>query len=143
MPEYAHTENVAAQPETVFAILDDTSRTPEWLSRCTGIDKLTDGPNRVGTKLRYHYQDGGRTGVMEGEITAHEPGRHLTMRYLDKMMDVTVDFRTEPQGTGTALTHGIDIQPKGFGKVFTPMIKRSLPKQTLDAMAKLKAIAES
>ena len=143
MPEYAHTETIAAPPETVFAILDDTSRTPEWLSRCTGIDKLTDGPNRVGTQLRYHYKDAGRAGSMEGEIIAHEPGRHLAMRYLDRMMDVTVDFRTAPQGTGTALTHETAIAPKGLGKVFTPMIKRSLPKQTLDAMAKLKAIAES
>ena len=142
MPEYSHTEHVNALPASVFELLDDTSRTHEWLSRCTGIDKLTEGPNRVGTKLRYHYKDAGRSGSMDGEITAHEPGRHLAMHYVDKMMDVTVDFVTAPEGVGTSLTQSIHIQPKGFGKVFTPLIKRSLPKQTLDAMAKLKAIAE-
>lgn len=142
MPEYSHTEHVNALPASVFELLDDTSRTPEWLSRCTGIDKLSEGPNRVGTKLRYHYKSGGRAGSMDGEITVHEPARRLTMLYVDKMMDVTVDFVTAPEGVGTSLTHNINIQPKGFGKVFTPLIKRSLPKQTLDAMAKLKAIAE-
>lgn len=143
MPEYSHTEHVNVLPASVFELLDDTSRTPEWLSRCTGIDKLTEGPNRVGTKLRYHYKDAGRSGSMDGEITVHEPARHLAMHYVDKMMDVTVDFVTAPEGVGTSLTHSIHIQPKGLGKVFTPLIKRSLPKQTLDAMAKLKAIAEA
>ena len=143
MPEYSHTEHVNVLPASVFELLDDTGRTPEWLSRCTGIDTLTEGPNRVGTKLRYHYKDAGRTGSMDGEITVHEPGRHLAMHYVDKMMDVTVDFVTAPEGVGTSLTHSIHIQPKGFGKVFTPLIKRSLPKQTLGAMAKLKEIAEA
>jgi len=45
-------------------------------------------------------------------------------------------------GVGTTLTHTIDIGTVGVGKLFTPMIRRSLPKQTIDAMAKLKAMAE-
>ena len=45
-------------------------------------------------------------------------------------------------GVGTSLTHTIDIATKGFGKVFTPLIRRDLPKQTIDAMTKLKALAE-
>jgi uncharacterized protein YndB with AHSA1/START domain len=143
MPAFAHTETVAAPPESVFAILDDTSRTPEWLERCTGIDTLDEGPNRAGTRLRYHYRDGRRTGSMDGEIAAREPGRLLTMHFLDRMMDVTIDFRTAPMGEATSLTHEIDIRPRGFGRLFTPMIKRSLPKQTLDAMARLRALAES
>src|SRR6476660_8909317 len=98
MPSFAHTETVAVAPEQVFAIIDDFDRTPEWLTRCTGIDKLT---------------------------------------------DVTVDFRLAPMGAETSLTHEITIVTKGFGKLFTPMIKRALPRQTLDAMTKLKALAES
>ncbi|GAB3791853.1 SRPBCC family protein [Nocardioides ungokensis] len=143
MPSFAHTETVAASPEAVFAILDDTDRTPEWLSRCTGIDKLTEGPNQAGTKLRYHYQQGGRSGTMDGAIAAREAGRHLTMHFVDKTMDVTIDFRTAAMGEQTSLTHEIDIRTHGFGKLLTPMIKRSLPKQTLDAMTRLKALAEA
>ena len=144
MPQYSHTEQVAASAESVFAIIDDTDRTPEWLSRCTKIDKLTDGPNHVGTALRYHYRDGRRTGEMDGSIVTHEPDRHMAMNFVDKMMDVTVDFVTAPGATEgtTTLTHTVDIKTKGFGKLFTPVINRSLPGQTLDAMAKLKTLAE-
>ena len=143
MPQFAHTLSVSAPPSVIFAIVDDFTKTPQWLSRCTGIDKLDEGGNDVGTRLKYHYDDGRRSGVMDGQIIAREPDRHFAMKFTDKMMDVTVDFVSASDGVGTTLTHSIDIATKGFGKLLTPMIKRSLPKQTMDAMTKLKAMAEA
>jgi Polyketide cyclase / dehydrase and lipid transport len=145
MPTFSHTLQVAASRPQIFGILDDVQRTPAWLTRCTGIDKLDDGPNTVGTRLRYHYKDGRRTGEMDGHITVHDPDEHVAMLYTDKLMDVTVDFVAAPGTTDgtTRLTHTIDIRPKGVGKVFGPLIKRSLPRQTTDAMDGLKALAES
>ncbi len=49
---FSHTLDVAHAPEKVFALLDDLGRTPEWLERCTGIERLSAGPNEVGSKLR-------------------------------------------------------------------------------------------
>jgi len=143
VPSFAHTLSVSAPPSAVFAIVDDFTKTPLWLSRCTGIDKLSDGPNDVGTELRYHYDDGRRSGTMDGQIIAREPDRHFAMKFTDKMMDVTVDFVAASDGVGTTLTHSIAIATKGIGKLFTPLIRRDLPKQTMDAMTKLKAMAES
>ncbi len=143
MPHFAHTLSVSAPPSTLFGIIDDFTKTPQWLSRCTGIDKLDDGPNDVGTPLKYHYDDGRRSGVMDGQVIAREPDRHFAMKFTDRMMDVTVDFVAASDGVGSTLTHTIDIATKGFGKLFTPLIKRDLPKQTMDAMTKLKAMAES
>ena len=138
-----HSVDVAQPPERVFAILDDPTRTPEWLDRCTGIEVLTPGEHAVGTKLRYSYRDGGRSGRMDGEVTARVPNERLTMRYGDKMMDVTVDFRVAGQGGGSRLTHQIDISPRTvMAKLFAPMIRKQLPKQTIAAMEKLKALAE-
>lgn len=145
MPKFAHTEVVNAEPETIFAILDDVTRTPEWLKRCTKIEKLTDGPLAVGTPLKYHYKEGNRTGVMDGRCSAHEANRHLTNTFTDKMMDVSVDFRLEPGSTAgtTNLTHTIDIEPKGLmGKILSPIIRKQLPGQTIGAMTELKALAE-
>jgi carbon monoxide dehydrogenase subunit G len=142
MPRFAHTLSVSAPPSAIFSIVDDVSQTPTWLSRCTGIDKLDPGTNDVGTRLRYHYADGRRTGVMDGQIVAREPDRHFAMKFSDRMMDVTVDFVAASDGVGTTLTHTIDIATKGFGRVFAPVIKRQLPKQTLDAMTALKHLAE-
>ncbi|NYG06901.1 carbon monoxide dehydrogenase subunit G [Phycicoccus badiiscoriae] len=143
MPQFSHTLSVSAPPSTIFAIVDDFTKTPQWLSRCTGIDKLSEGANDVGTQLKYHYDDGRRSGTMDGQIIAREPDRHFAMKFTDKMMDVTVDFVAASDGVGSTLTHSIDIATKGFGKLLTPLIKRDLPKQTMDAMTKLKAMAEA
>ncbi|GAA2740836.1 hypothetical protein GCM10009868_04550 [Terrabacter aerolatus] len=145
MPHHARTEIVDAPPAAVFAILDDVTRAPEWLARCTQLDNLSGGPTAVGTQLRYHYKDGGRTGVMDGRVVAREQDHKLTNSFTDKMMDVTVDFDVEPGPTPrqTRLTHTITIGTKGFGKLLTPVINRQLPAQTEGAMTELKRLAES
>ena len=136
---FAHTIEVPQPPARVFAVLDDFSQTPKWLARCTGIEALTPGPKAAGTKLRYGYKEGGRTGTMEGEIAARAENERITMKYGDKMMDVSVDFHMVPNGAGTKLTHTIDIVPRTFmSKLFAPMIRKQLPKQTVTAMESLR-----
>jgi carbon monoxide dehydrogenase subunit G len=138
---FAHTIEVPQGPAQVFAVLDDFSQTPKWLSRCTGIEALTPGPKAAGTKLRYAYKEGGRSGTMEGEIAARAENERLTMRYGDKMMDVSVDFQMVPNGSGTKLTHTIDITPRSFmAKLISPMIRGQVPKQTVTAMESLRAL---
>lgn len=143
MPNYAHTLEVDASTEAIFAILDDVTRTPEWLDRCTKLEKLDAGPIAVGQRLKYYYREGKRTGEMEGQVAVYEPGRRLTNRFVDKMMEVSVDFQAAPLDEGrTTLTHTITIDTKGIGKLFSPLIKRQLPGQTIGAMTKLKALVE-
>jgi uncharacterized protein YndB with AHSA1/START domain len=145
MPGFSHTLEVAAAPGRVFAILDDVGRTPEWLTRCTGVEKLDDGPNAVGARLLYLHGEGRRIGQMDGRITAYEPDRHIAMEYTDRMMEVGVDFVVRPGASegSSSLTHTLDIRPKGLGLLFTPFISRRLPRQTVEAMQRLKGIAEA
>ena len=74
------------------------------------------GANDVGTQLKYHYDDGRRTGSMDGQIIAREPDRHFAMKFTDKMMDVTVDFVAASDGVGTTLTHASTSPPRGSAR---------------------------
>jgi len=140
---FQHSVDVASDPKDAFAILDDLSATPKWLERCTGIEKLKPGSNAVGDKLKYSYKEGGRSGVMDGEITARSPNEHLSFHYWDKMMDVTVDFRVSQTASGARLVHTIEITPKTlFAKLISPMIRSQLPKQTTTAMERLRGLLE-
>jgi carbon monoxide dehydrogenase subunit G len=140
---FSHTIDVGHEPKEVFAVLDDFAMTPKWLERCTGIEKLSPGPNAVGMKLRYSYKEGGRTGTMDGEIVARIPDEQLTFRYADKMMDVAVDFHVTSAAAGARLTHTIDITPKNvLAKVFAPFIRRGLPRQTIAAMESLRTLLD-
>ena len=139
---FEHSIDVRCRPEQAFGVVDDFGQTPKWLSRCTRIE--ADGPHAVGTKLKYDYRDGGRTGTMQGEITVRQPCERLTMHYADAMMDVTVDFRIAPRDSGSRLTHAIDIAPKTFAaKLLAPLIGMQVPKQTIAAMEKLRGLLEA
>jgi carbon monoxide dehydrogenase subunit G len=141
---FEHSLQVSADPAKTFAMLDDVKRTPEWLSRCTGIEKLDPGPNAVGTKLKYSYKQGRRGGAMTGEIAARTPGEQIKFHYLDKMFDVTIDFRLAKADAGTQLTQAIDIAPRSFmGKLLSPLIKRMLPKQTVTDLEKLRELLKN
>lgn len=139
--EFEHTIDLPQSPAQVFALLDDFSKTPQWLARCTGIVVLTLEGKAVGTKLRYSYKDGRRTGVMDGQIVERTPGQKLGYQYEDKMMQVGVRFLMEPAGAGTRLTHSIDITPKTFfAKLLSPFIRKQLPGQTITAMESLRKL---
>jgi len=139
--QFQHTIDLPQPPSQVFAVLDDVSQTPKWLVRCTGIEVLSPGPLAPGTKLRYSYREGGRAGTMDGQVTDRTPDENLLFSYDDKMMHVDVHFALAPNNSGTRLTHTIDITPKTFmAKLFSPLIRRALPKQTIDAMKSLRSL---
>ncbi|HEY4329389.1 MAG TPA: SRPBCC family protein [Phycisphaerae bacterium] len=140
--EFEHAIDLKAEPARVFALLDDLPQTPKWLASCVAIEKLTPGPNVVGDKLKYSYKESGRQGVMDGVIEARSTNQRLLVHYWDKMMDVTVEYLLAASaGGGTRLVHKIAITPKTFmAKMFTPMIRKGLPKQTTAAMESLRKL---
>ncbi len=138
---FTHGIDLPQSPHQVFTLLADYSKVPQWLKRCEGVAKQGSGPNKVGDKLRYAYCEGGRHGLMDGVITAYEQDSHMAYRYYDKMMAVFVEFRMEPNGEGTHLTHNIEITPHSFmAKLMSPMFKMKLPKQTVHTMENIRAL---
>jgi uncharacterized protein YndB with AHSA1/START domain len=139
-----HTETIRATPEKVFAVIDDLTRTNQWLPPCVSLEKIGTGPNAPGDKLRYVYRQGGKNGEMAGEIVARTPGERLHCKYNDDVFEVSVDMRVAPAPEGAATTHTIEITPKSFmGKMMSPMIKAGLGKQTREASEKLKKLLET
>lgn len=139
-----HTISVTTTPAQVFALLDNLPRTPEWLKPCTELRKLAPGPNAVGDRLSYSFSQGGRPGLMQGEILERVPGSRLVCVYSDAMMEVRVEFNVLREPSGARLTHRIAITPRTWlARLMSPLIRRSLPKQTRDAMERIRAILES
>ncbi|EGF90895.1 polyketide cyclase / dehydrase and lipid transport family protein [Asticcacaulis biprosthecium C19] len=138
---FEHSIDVPQSPNQVFSLIDDYKKVPLWAIRCEGVAKQGAGPNKVGDKLRYAYCEHGKHGLMDGVIVTQDQDSRLSYKYYDKMMQVFVDFRLEPDGAGTRLTHRIEITPHSFmAKLMSPMYRMKLPKQTVAAMAALKAL---
>jgi uncharacterized protein YndB with AHSA1/START domain len=138
-----HTTRVSAPPERVFAILDDPARTPEWLRRCRGMEKLTPGPLAPGSRLRYAYRSGGGVAHLEGEVVARVENDRLTMRFTDRMFEITPDFRLREDWGDTELTHIVEVVPRTrLARLLAPIAHLQLPRQTARATEALRALAE-
>lgn len=139
-----HSVEVHCSPEKAFSFIDDLPQTPKWLGPCTAIEKLNPGPNAVGDKLKYSYNQGGKDRTMEGEILERVEPSKLVCRYFDSMFEVLVDLNVQKSPSGAVLQHVITMTPKSFfAKLLSPLIRMGLPKQTRDAMAALKSLLES
>jgi hypothetical protein len=141
---FEHSEFIRATPERVFAVIDNLPLTAKWLPPCVSLEKVGQGPNAVGDKLRYVYKQGGRTGEMAGEIVTRTAGQRLHCKYFDGSFEVSVDLRVAAALEGALSTHVIEIAPKTFfGKLMSPLIRLGLRRQTREAAARLKALLEA
>lgn len=139
-----HEEIVKCAPEKAFSVIDDLPRTAEWLPPCVLLEKVGDGPNEPGDTLRYVYRQGGQTGTMAGRIVARVPGERLHCIYEDSMFVVSVDLNVASAPEGTRCLHAIEMTPKKLiAKLFMPIVKFGLRKQTADAAVNLKKLLEA
>lgn len=135
-----HAQPVRATPAQAFAMIDDLSSYARWLPPCVSLSKVGSGPNAVGDQLRYVYRDrqGGPQREMAGEVVARVPGERFHTRYTDATFVVDVDLRVAPAAEGALTTHIVEIAPKSVvGRLFSPLIKLGLNKQTRDAATNL------
>ncbi len=140
---YEHAIEVECSPSTAFAFLDDLPRTPQWLGPARNW-KSSFRAKPGGDKLHYEYSQAGQNGTMQGEIVERVVDQKLVCKYIDKMMEVIVDFSIVPNGEHTRLEHVITMTPQSFMmKMMAPMIRLAVPKQTTDAMSEIKRMIES
>ena len=140
---FEHALDLSCAPAKAFAILDDIAQTPKWITRVTGVEKLTNSRDAVGTRLRYSYREAGHTGSIEAEIVSRQPSEHLRLRIEDKLANVTLDFRMSPRDGGTRLVNVVEIMPKTFmARVFSPVIRNQLPKHVCAALEELRRLVE-
>ncbi len=139
-----HAQPVRATPAQAFAMIDDLSSYARWLPPCVSLTKVGSGPNAVGDQLRYVYREGSRQREMAGEIVARVPGERLHTRYTDAAFVVDVDLRISGAPEGALCTHIVEITPKSImGRLFSPLIKLGLNKQTRDAATNLARLLET
>jgi carbon monoxide dehydrogenase subunit G len=141
---YEHSVVVHTTPARAFAAIDDLPLTAKWLPPCVSLEKVGSGPNAPGDKLRYVYRQGSRQASMDGQIVARTPGERLHCKYFDAMFDVSVDLRVAPAPEGAQTLHTIEITTKTvMAKLFSPLIRLGVGKQTRHAAANLKKLLES
>jgi uncharacterized membrane protein len=128
--------------EQVFAFLMDTTQLTTWQANLIKIDKLTEGPLRMGSRFQEVRRVGRKESGFEAEITAFEPNKRFETRSLTKPQ-VTVSYSLEPEDGGTRVKHRFVMLTTGFMRLLEPMIAKSIREENESDFEHLKRVLES
>jgi uncharacterized protein YndB with AHSA1/START domain len=135
---------IARSPEDVFAYLDQLDRHGEWQEQIVSNEVQTEGPTRVGMRVRQTRRVPGRAMTFTYEITEHDPPRQSSFRGLDGPVRPVGTVTVEPVGEGRSrVTLRFDLEGHGIGKLLAPLARRNARREIPKSQRKLKERLES
>ena len=124
--EWTNTQTMAAPPETVWAVATDVERWPDYMPTVTTVERLEDGPLRLGARAMIK-QPGQRRALWT--VTEMTPGRTFSWESRRRGMTMTGTHRVDPKGPGTrstlTLTMTGPLTPV-LGRLLGPLMRRVL-----------------
>jgi carbon monoxide dehydrogenase subunit G len=109
----------------VWEYLTDPERVPEWQSSAESSHQVSEGPMRVGTRLRDERRFMGRRATSDVEVSEYEPEHLFTLHGLSGPVRFTVRHRLSVNGAGTRLDIEAEADPGGIGRFMRPVIERA------------------
>ncbi|MEA3200401.1 MAG: Polyketide cyclase / dehydrase and lipid transport [Thermoplasmata archaeon] len=122
---------VRAPPAAVYALITDFDASKTWLSGVTDSRLDTPGPVKAGTRFTQKRTTMGKASDVVGTVTKAEAPRLLVLdiRRDGKPAGVAT-WTLTPEGPGTRVSCAIDFQLPGLMKLFSPLVKGAIAKQT-------------
>jgi uncharacterized protein YndB with AHSA1/START domain len=130
---------IARPIEDVFDYLSDQSNELHWNPSVESMEKLTDGPVRVGTRYRAKWK--GAPSIVT-ECTRYARPHGWSYRNGGPIA-VAFDCDLEPTATGTRLVVRFDATPRGWFHLVFPLFLREIRKQERENMRCIKQVLEA
>ena len=125
-------------------MISDLETHTAWRPALVEFRQISEGPLRVGARIREVLQWGRREIEIEDVVTALEPPRRLALHGEWKAADFDVEFRLEPSGDGTRVTMDWPLHPKSLlMRIAAPFLGGTMRKATAEELEKLKAFVEA
>ena len=141
MIQYDVSMHLNRSVEEVFAFLSDASKHSSWQSDLIESEQLTDGPLRVGTRIREVRRLGRRPTAYEGEVIDFEPNKRFALQVMTGP-HVTASYTLTGEDGGTRLRFQFVMRTNGMMRLLEPLIVRSMRKQSASDFGRLKSILE-
>jgi uncharacterized protein YndB with AHSA1/START domain len=142
MIQYEVTIHLNRPVEQVFAFLMDTTQLTTWQTNLIKIDKITEGPFRMGSRFQEVRRLGRKESKIQGEITAFELNKRFETKTLTKPQ-VIVSYLLEPDEGGTRVKHKFVMLTSGFLRLLEPMIAKSIREENGLDFENLKRVLEN
>ena len=131
---------IRRSPEVVFDYCSDLGSELQWNPRVKYVDKLTDGPVRVGTRYRARWANSGPTIVEVVQFDRpHMWGTHARARGMGIRFRGTVTDAAQ----GTRYTADLALHPKGLAWLVAPFALLAMRRQDQHNMGRIQEALES
>ena len=138
---------ILAPVESVFAVISDPARTPEWLKGVQSVKVVTPGPISVGSETLSKVEALGRVWDARGRCVAYDPPRRITIEtLLGPGMRSRSDSQVVACEEGTRLSAELAFQLPGgpLGALVGAAGARSMIERDFDqSLQRLKQLIES
>jgi uncharacterized membrane protein len=131
---------IGRSPQEVAAYLDDLARHPEWQENLVDVKVETEGPTRVGTRMRQTRRVGGGTRTFTLEVTEHDPPNLFAFKGIAGPIRPRGRITLEPLNGGqrTRYVAELDFEGHGLGLLLTPLVRRDAARQLPKNLQRLK-----
>lgn len=126
--------------EQVWDYFTDVANDPEWNPSAIKSRKTSDGPLGVGSTFHVVRK---MSGPMKLEYTEYSRPLRWALRGVGRSMSFTYSADLTPSGAGTELTSQMNLEPKGFLRLLTPVLGSVTSKQLSQTHAALKRKLEA
>lgn len=128
----------------VFAYLEDVTNNTAWLKGMRSCEWSTDPPVGVGSRYEQVAHFLGKDIRTSFEVTAHEPGRMITISSREgSSFPLTVTRRVDPMGEGRCrVTETVQSDPGGFYRLARPLLFRMVERNITRDYRTLKQLLE-
>ena len=117
---YARESAIRRSPEDVFDFLTDLRHELDWNPSAKHIEKLTDGPIRVGTRFRAQWSGTGSTDV---EVIRHDRPNAWATRSAAMGIEVTASGSVFAIAGGSRYVTRLELRPRGIARLLAPLAK--------------------
>ena len=142
MAGFNMSEWIARPPKAVFDFITASENAPKIVQSVTSMVKLTEGPDRVGTRYRETRLMHGKEQQAELEIVEFEPTRKYAMQNVTEGIETTYRYNFQPEKNGTRIDLVCEVKAKGLKKLMLPLVAAILKKEDGDHLQRVKKILE-
>jgi uncharacterized membrane protein len=128
----------------VFAYLEEVTNNTEWLKGMRSCTWTTGPPVRVGSRYEQVAEFIGKEIRTSFEVTAHEPGRLVTIESREgSSFPLTVTRQVEPvDGDRSRVVETVESDPSGFYRAASPLLRAVVGRNIRRDYRRLKELLE-
>lgn len=130
-------------PETVFALVTNSSTTSQWQKSIIEERQTSNGPMGVGTTGINVRKAMGQEIKSTWEVTAYKASELFALKSTSGPVAFELSYRFQPVAGGTHLQVTFEGEMKGVLKLAEPMAAKGMKQDFAENLKQLKALLES